>query len=99
MIAEAFAVWLLSWVKALVAFATITVPRLIYFILSYSLTLTVRSTLSSSWSPLNRYHALPAQLLVLRDALRALGDRPQLLDTISVSERLRTMEGAAIGQA
>jgi len=36
-------VWLLSWFKALVAFATITVPRCIYSILSYSMTLTVSS--------------------------------------------------------
>ena len=35
-------VYLLSWVKALVAFATITIPRLIYSLLSYSMTLTVR---------------------------------------------------------
>lgn len=34
---------MLSWVKALVAFVTITVPTLIYSILSYSMTLTVRS--------------------------------------------------------
>ncbi|TFK56806.1 patatin-domain-containing protein [Heliocybe sulcata] len=33
--------WLLSWVKALVAFATITVPTLIYSVLSYSMTLTL----------------------------------------------------------
>ncbi|KDQ63191.1 hypothetical protein JAAARDRAFT_29203 [Jaapia argillacea MUCL 33604] len=33
--------WLLSWVKALVAFATITIPRFIYSALSYSLTLTL----------------------------------------------------------
>ncbi|KAF8167420.1 hypothetical protein B0H34DRAFT_681802 [Crassisporium funariophilum] len=33
--------WLLSWAKALVAFATITVPRFIYGILSYSMTLTL----------------------------------------------------------
>ncbi|THV06596.1 patatin-domain-containing protein [Dendrothele bispora CBS 962.96] len=33
--------WLLSWAKALVAFVTITIPRLIYSILSYSLTLTL----------------------------------------------------------
>ncbi|ESK92169.1 hypothetical protein Moror_4820 [Moniliophthora roreri MCA 2997] len=33
--------WILSWAKALVAFATITVPRLIYSILSYSMTLTL----------------------------------------------------------
>ncbi|EGN93174.1 hypothetical protein SERLA73DRAFT_172324 [Serpula lacrymans var. lacrymans S7.3] len=33
--------WLLSWVKALIAFATITVPRFIYFVLSYSMTLTL----------------------------------------------------------
>lgn len=37
-------VWLLSWFKALVAFATITVPRCIYSILSYSMTLTVSFT-------------------------------------------------------
>jgi lysophospholipid hydrolase len=35
------AVWLLSWAKALIAFSTITIPRLIYFALSYSMTLTV----------------------------------------------------------
>ncbi|KAI0316483.1 hypothetical protein OF83DRAFT_1126430 [Amylostereum chailletii] len=34
-------VYLLSWVKALVAFVTISVPRLIYSILSYSMTLTL----------------------------------------------------------
>ncbi|KAG0707597.1 hypothetical protein DFH29DRAFT_987596 [Suillus ampliporus] len=33
--------WLLSWAKALIAFATITIPRLIYFALSYSMTLTL----------------------------------------------------------
>ncbi|KAH9837348.1 patatin-domain-containing protein [Rhodofomes roseus] len=33
--------WMLSWVKALVAFVTITVPTLIYAILSYSMTLTL----------------------------------------------------------
>jgi hypothetical protein len=32
---------MLSWVKSLIAFATISVPRLIYFVLSYSMTLTV----------------------------------------------------------
>lgn len=36
-----FSVWLLSWTKALVAFATITIPRYIYAVLSYSMTLTV----------------------------------------------------------
>lgn len=35
-------VWLLSWAKSLVAFATITVPRWLYAIVSYSMTLTVR---------------------------------------------------------
>jgi hypothetical protein len=35
-------VWLLSWTKSLVAFATITIPRFIYAVLSYSMTLTVR---------------------------------------------------------
>ncbi|KAF8899205.1 hypothetical protein BD779DRAFT_1607721 [Infundibulicybe gibba] len=33
--------WLLSWTKSLVAFATITIPRLIYSVLSYSMTLTL----------------------------------------------------------
>ncbi|KAJ7597324.1 hypothetical protein C8J56DRAFT_919757 [Mycena floridula] len=33
--------WLLSWAKLLVAFATITVPRLVYSLLSYSMTLTL----------------------------------------------------------
>ncbi|KAF9015738.1 hypothetical protein BDQ17DRAFT_1341564 [Cyathus striatus] len=33
--------WLLSWTKSLIAFATITVPRLIYSVLSYSMTLTL----------------------------------------------------------
>ena len=36
-----YSVWALSWAKSLIGFATITVPRLIYFVLSYSLTLTV----------------------------------------------------------
>jgi hypothetical protein len=35
-------VYLLSWVKALVGLVTISVPRLIYSLLSYSMTLTVR---------------------------------------------------------
>lgn len=34
-------VWLLSWAKSLVAFVTISVPRFIYAVLSYSLTFTV----------------------------------------------------------
>lgn len=34
--------YLLSWVHWAVAFVTITIPRLIYSILSYSMTLTVR---------------------------------------------------------
>ncbi|KAJ2934330.1 hypothetical protein H1R20_g2760, partial [Candolleomyces eurysporus] len=33
--------WLLSWAKSLVAFATITLPRWLYAIVSYSLTLTL----------------------------------------------------------
>ncbi|TFK41896.1 hypothetical protein BDQ12DRAFT_677345 [Crucibulum laeve] len=33
--------WLLSWTKSLIAFATITIPRYIYAILSYSMTLTL----------------------------------------------------------
>ena len=35
-------VWLLSLVKSLIAFSTISVPRFIYAVLSYSMTLTVR---------------------------------------------------------
>lgn len=33
--------WLLSWTKSLIGFATITVPRYIYAVLSYSITLTL----------------------------------------------------------
>ncbi|KII93959.1 hypothetical protein PLICRDRAFT_36181 [Plicaturopsis crispa FD-325 SS-3] len=33
--------WLLSWVKMLIAFATITIPTSIYAVLSYSMTLTL----------------------------------------------------------
>ncbi|KAL0951734.1 hypothetical protein HGRIS_008408 [Hohenbuehelia grisea] len=33
--------WLLSWAKALIAFATITIPKWIYAVLSYSMTLTL----------------------------------------------------------
>ena len=40
-------VWLLTWTKSLVAFATITIPRFIYAVLSYSMTLTVRRLLLS----------------------------------------------------
>lgn len=43
---------MLSWVKALVAFVTITVPTLIYSILSYSMTLTVRPFRLSRQYPL-----------------------------------------------
>lgn len=39
-------VWMLSWARSLIAFATITVPRLIYFVLSWSMTLTVGQRLS-----------------------------------------------------
>jgi lysophospholipid hydrolase len=35
-------VYLLSWVKALAALVTISIPHLIYSLLSYSMTLTVR---------------------------------------------------------
>ncbi len=35
--------WVLSWIKALVAFATISVPKFIYAVLSYSMTLTVNA--------------------------------------------------------
>ncbi|KAF8131666.1 hypothetical protein EV363DRAFT_1296435 [Boletus edulis] len=34
--------WMLSWVKSLITFVTISVPRLIYFVLSYSMTLTLK---------------------------------------------------------
>ncbi|KAG6332336.1 hypothetical protein ID866_6754 [Astraeus odoratus] len=33
--------WILSWARSLIAFATITIPRFIYFVLSYSMTLTL----------------------------------------------------------
>ncbi|KAJ3789981.1 hypothetical protein GGU10DRAFT_283246 [Lentinula aff. detonsa] len=33
--------WILSWTKSLIAFVTITIPTMIYFILSYSMTLTL----------------------------------------------------------
>ncbi|KDR85655.1 hypothetical protein GALMADRAFT_234651 [Galerina marginata CBS 339.88] len=33
--------WLLSWAKSLVAFVTITIPRFMYAVLSYSMTLTL----------------------------------------------------------
>ncbi|KAF9486503.1 patatin-domain-containing protein [Pholiota conissans] len=33
--------WLLSWTKSLVAFVTITIPRFVYSVLSYSMTLTL----------------------------------------------------------
>ncbi|THH33139.1 hypothetical protein EUX98_g1035 [Antrodiella citrinella] len=36
-----FFLWILSWAKSLVAFATISVPRFIYSVLSYSMTLTL----------------------------------------------------------
>lgn len=49
----ALSVWLLSWFKLLVAFVTITVPRYIYSVLSYSMTLTVRSTTLPSNLSLN----------------------------------------------
>ncbi len=37
-----YTVYLLSWIKDLAALITISVPRFIYFLLSYSFTLTVR---------------------------------------------------------
>ncbi|CCM03650.1 uncharacterized protein FIBRA_05794 [Fibroporia radiculosa] len=38
---ESSKVWVLSWIKSLVAFATITIPTWIYAVLSYSMTLTL----------------------------------------------------------
>ncbi|KAG8219415.1 hypothetical protein J3R82DRAFT_337 [Butyriboletus roseoflavus] len=38
---KSYLVWMLSWAKSLITFATISVPRLIYFVLSYSMTLTL----------------------------------------------------------
>ncbi|KAI6031333.1 hypothetical protein BKA83DRAFT_4198788 [Pisolithus microcarpus] len=36
-----FLLWMLSWARSLIAFSTITLPRFIYFVLSYSMTLTL----------------------------------------------------------
>ncbi|KAL5534044.1 hypothetical protein ACEPAG_504 [Sanghuangporus baumii] len=36
-----FLLWLLSWAKSLIAFSTISIPRFVYAILSYSLTFTL----------------------------------------------------------
>ncbi|KAI6048040.1 hypothetical protein EDC04DRAFT_2864170 [Pisolithus marmoratus] len=33
--------WMLTWARSLIAFSTITLPRFIYFVLSYSMTLTL----------------------------------------------------------
>ena len=54
-------VWLLSWARVLIAFATISVPRFIYAVLSYSLTFTVSGSMDgmlweptlTSWTQLN----------------------------------------------
>lgn len=54
-----FAVWLLTWAKSLVAFVTIKTPKLLYSIVSYSMTLTVRCALPAST------HVVPSVFLFI----------------------------------
>ncbi len=78
------AVWLLSWFKALVAFATITVPRFIYSVLSYSMTLTVRHNppFAIDIESISTFPA--AWILEFRDPLCVLRRGIELLDTLQV---------------
>lgn len=87
-------VWLLSWVKFAVAFVTITIPRLVYATLSYSLTLTVRKTYHSFFiqSTDTELYRL-AQLLVLRNSACCWRNRTQLLDPSPVLECVRSSQG------
>lgn len=86
-------VWLLSWTKVLVGFATITLPRFIYGVLSYSMTLTVRSTVLSS--PPSYLKRTLARILELCNTLRLLCNRPELLDPLQIPQRLHAIERTA----
>lgn len=80
------AVWLLKWFKSLIAFVTISIPRLIYSILSYSMTLTV------SYLPIESVtHVLRlciAQFLVFRDNVRTRCCGIQLLAPIPLPQHI-----------
>jgi hypothetical protein len=78
------AVWLLSWFKALVAFATITIPRFIYSVLSYSMTLTVRHNPPFAIVIESNSIFPAAWILEFRDPLCVLRHGVELLDTLQV---------------
>src|ERR1700747_108320 len=87
-------VYLLTWGKALVTLFTISVPHLIYSLLSYSMTLTV----CPIQMPFNPFPALTAQstaaqLLVICHVILSLGSRTQLLDSGTIPQHLRPVEG------
>ena len=79
-------VWLLKWFKSLVAFITISIPRMIYSILSYSMTLTV-SFIPTEFPP-SRLEPHTAQFLVLCNNVCARCGGIQLLASIPLSERI-----------
>ncbi|KAF8514349.1 hypothetical protein BU17DRAFT_52619 [Hysterangium stoloniferum] len=60
--------WLLSWGRALIAFATISIPRFLYNVLSYSLTFTL------SFSSLAVIFALASMLVAFVIRIRYLND-------------------------
>jgi hypothetical protein len=79
-------VWLLKWFKSLVAFVTISIPRLIYSILSYSMTLTVGCVLTKSAT--RNLQPCIAQLLVFRNNVRPRCSGIQLLASIPLPQRV-----------
>ena len=87
---------MLSWVKSFITFVTISVPRLIYFVLSYSMTLTVSISFIIYWS--NSDLPLLAELLVLCVPLRCISSRFELLDSLAVSQYLFTAQRTAARQ-
>lgn len=91
--------WVLSWIKALVAFATISVPKFIYAVLSYSMTLTVNARpLLRKWGMSLTSSCALAKLLVICTAIRRCCCCSQLLDPVPLSEQIHTTQRATPGQ-
>jgi hypothetical protein len=83
-------VWLLSWAKALIAFVTISVPRFIYFILSYSMTLTVNihESYTTNRTPTPNTSICAVKFLVLCDNFCSFCCHVQLLASLPLSQCL-----------
>jgi len=92
-------VWLLSWIRSFAAFVTITMPRFVYAILSYSMTLTVGPQYNLGLCWFDCFAPLLARFLEFCRYLFPISYCTELLHPVSVSEWLYTIEGASIGEA